>query len=560
MEPDDPRGMDREKQEDEPSHIEEVAGEQLGVERWDRALVFRDAAAAAVDNGLPYWLVLVLSGAIATLGLAMNSSAVVIGAMLVAPLLGPIMGLSLALAVGDSRLAVQSFAVVGGSLVVVVATAAGLTALLPFSAVTLEISSRIHPTTLDLGVAVCSGLVGALVTVARGKRLSAAIPGVAVAVALIPPLAVGGFGMAAGWQSEVIRGALLLLGANLAGIVLSGVAVFLLIGMHRSDVVQAARQWHEASSLNGLARLVCRLPGVGRAGVFGSVGGRVALVLAFVAALAVPLTVALTEVVRETRVRGAVADAVALLRSDGSTSVLWQQVELGRDSSVARVRVATTVGVSGDAREAFRRRASELAGEPVSLRLEQLPASAGDASALQALLRGGADGRGTGEGGTWPETVARARETLEQAAWSLPFPDGVEPVGVALLLGGGDDGVVADSAEVAYLAAEPLEPQTAEVLGGFLRRMVGHPGLRTSFYRAGPAVLALEPEDTAALGALVAMLRRYPGLRVGVRSAATDTAAAAALLNALRSVGVDSVDVERRSEQGPVELRLRRAG
>ncbi|HUG40513.1 MAG TPA: hypothetical protein VMM12_08515, partial [Longimicrobiales bacterium] len=251
-------------------------------------------------------------------------------------------------------------------------------------------------------------------------------------------------------------------------------------------------------------------------------------------------------------------DAVALLEDEGTTSVLWQQVELGRASTTARVRVATTVGVSGDAREAFRLRASELAGEPVLLQLQQLPAAAGDASALQALLRGGGDRRGVGE--TWPETVDRARATLEQAAWSLPFPEGVEAVGVALLLGGGDDGVVADSAEVAYLAAEPLEPQTAEVLGGFLRRMVGHPALRTSFYRAGPAVLALEPEDTAALGALVAMLRRYPGLRVGVRSAATDTAAASALLNALRSAGVDSVDVERRSEQGPVELRLRRAG
>lgn len=171
---------------DEPGPIEEVAVEQLGVEPRDRPLIFRDAAEAAIDNGLSYWLVLILSGAIATLGLAMNSAAVVIGAMLVAPLLGPIVGLSLALAVGDSRLALQSSAIVGASLVVVIATAAGLTALLPFRTLTLEISARIHPTTLDLGVAVCSGMVGALVTIARGHRLSAAIPGVAVAVALIP--------------------------------------------------------------------------------------------------------------------------------------------------------------------------------------------------------------------------------------------------------------------------------------------------------------------------------------------------------------------------------------
>lgn len=548
-----------EAEEEEPSAIEEVAGERLGVAPWDRPLIFREAAAAAVDNGLPYWLVLALSGAIATLGLALDSAAVVIGAMLVAPLLGPIVGLSLALAVGDSRLALQCAAVVGGSLVVVVATAAALTALLPFHTVTLQISSRIHPTTLDLGVAVCSGLVAALVTVARGQRLSAAIPGVAVAVALIPPLAVAGFGMAAGWQTDVIRGALLLLGANLAGIVLSGVVVFLLIGMQRGDVLEAARQWHEEATPPGVAGLVCRLPGMGRARVFGSALGRAVLVLGFVVALAIPLTAALTEVVREARVRGAVEEAATLLEEEGSTSILWRQVELGPDSATARVRVATTVGVTAEARDAFRRRATELAREPVSLRLEQLPASAGTGSALQELLSGG-DGRDDAEGADWPETVSRARAALERAVWSLPFPEGTEAIGVVLRMGGGDPLLPADSVEVAYLAPSPLEPQAAEVLGGSLRRAVGHPGLRTSFQRAGPAVLVLEAADTTGLGAMIALLLKYPGVRVTLQSAPSDSIAMAGLLEALRSAGVDSIRVERRARPGPVELRMTAAG
>jgi uncharacterized hydrophobic protein (TIGR00271 family) len=555
MEPDgrEPEGPEHE----EPSPLEEEAGERLGIEPWDRPLIFRDAADAAIDNGLPYWLVLALSGAIATLGLALDSSAVVIGAMLVAPLLGPIMGLSLALAVGDSRLALQCFAVLGGSLIVVVATAAGLTALLPFHTLTLEISSRIRPTTLDLGVAVCSGLVGALVTVARGRRLSAAIPGVAVAVALIPPLAVAGFGMAAGWQTEVIWGALLLLGANLAGIVLSGVLVFLLIGMHRGDVVEEARRWHEGSQPDGVARLVSRLPGMGRARVFGSALGRAALVLGFVVALAIPLTAALTEVVREARVRGAVAEAVALLEAEGTTSVLARQVDLGPDSATARVRVATTAGVSAEARAAFLRRASELAGEPVHLRLEQLPASDGDASALQALLRGGRDR--PNEEASWPETVTRAREVLEGAAWSLPFPDGIEAVAITLHVEGGGAPVLDDSVEVAYLAAAPLEPQAAEVLGGVLRRAVGHPGLRTSFRLAGPARLVLELPDTAGLGAVVTVLRRYPGLRVAVRSAPPDSLASITVLEALRAAGTASVRTENSRESGSLEVRITRA-
>src|SRR5690606_30647119 len=113
-----------------------------GVDPWDRPAIYREAAGAGVDNGAPVWAVLILSGAIATLGLALNSSAVVIGAMLVAPLLSPVMGLALALAAGDGRLAIQTGAIVIGSTAAVVATGAFLTAVLPFQTITLEIAAR----------------------------------------------------------------------------------------------------------------------------------------------------------------------------------------------------------------------------------------------------------------------------------------------------------------------------------------------------------------------------------------------------------------------------------
>jgi hypothetical protein len=301
--------------------------------------------------------------------------------------------------------------------------------------------------------------------------------------------------------------------------------------------------------------MVCRLPGVGRAEVFGSAFGRALLVLGFVAALAIPLTAALTEVVREARVRGAVEEAVDMLQLDGVTSVVWRQVELGADSSTARIRVATTTGVSAAAREAFESRASHVAGEPVHLRLEQLPVAAGDASALQALLRAGGRPR-ENDNPEWPVTVARAREALERAAWSLPFPQGAEAIGVTLRVEGGDAAIAADSVEVAYLAPWSLQPQAAEVLGGALRRAVGHPALRTSFYRAGPAVLELEPPDTASVLALIAVVRRYPGLRVSIISAAADSVMSAAVLETLRAAGVDSVDIRQRLEPGPLDLRM----
>lgn len=85
--------------------VEKAAGEQLDVRDFDRKAIYRDTADAASNDTLAFWLVLGLSAAIATIGLAQNNSAVVIGAMLVAPLLSPLMGLALSMAVGDIRLA-----------------------------------------------------------------------------------------------------------------------------------------------------------------------------------------------------------------------------------------------------------------------------------------------------------------------------------------------------------------------------------------------------------------------------------------------------------------------
>jgi hypothetical protein len=152
--------------------------------------------------------------------------------------------------------------------------------------------------------------------------------------------------------------------------------------------------------------------------------------------------------------------------------------------------------------------------------------------------------------------LAQARQALEQATWSLPFPEGVEAIGVTLRVGAAAGAT--DSVEVAYLAPGPLEPQAADVLAGVLRRAVGHAALRTSFHRAGPAVVALQPADTAGVAAVVALVQRYPGLEVRVRSAPPDSLAAAAVLRALRAAGAAPVAVEPLNESGTIEVRVRR--
>ena len=488
--------------EPDTSPIVKAAEEKLGVDSWDRSAIFTESASAATDNGLPYWMVLVLSGGIATLGLALNSSAVVIGAMLVAPLLAPVIGLALSLAVGDGKLAVQAGAVVLGSTLAVVLVGAVLTMLLPFHTITLEISARTRPTTLDLVIAIFSGLVGAVVTVARGSRLSAAIPGVAISVALIPPLAVAGFGVGVGWNTRLIKGSLLLYGANLAGIVLSGMAVFLLVGMYQSEVLDTARRWHREEKTAGLAGWAGGARWTRSIGVFRSAWARVGLVLAFAIALGFPLSETLAQIARETRVQRAVGEtAESLFGVEDRAFILSRQVVYGSERTQVYLRVATTKWFGAEAREEFERRASALAGEPVRLSLEQIPARGEDLDQLAALLPGQAPQPVQPPPPPAPsslgELLAAARDRLQRATAVLALPGDTEIIGVQIATTATGGATL----QVAYAAPEPLPAPAQEMVRAQLVRALDLPemDLQMSYVSTAPRTLAGTPADTVVL-------------------------------------------------------------
>jgi uncharacterized hydrophobic protein (TIGR00271 family) len=538
--------------------VEEAAGEKLGVEPRERGEIFRAAAAAATDDGFAYWAVLVLSGAIAALGLAMNSSAVVIGAMLVAPLLAPVMGLALSLAVGDGRLAIQTGAVVVASTFAVILTGALVTALLPFHAVTLEISARTRPSTLDLAVAVFSGLVAALVTVARRSRLSAAIPGVAIAVALIPPLAVTGYGVGAGWNWRLIHGSLLLYGANLAGIVLSGMAVFLVVGMQRPSVVAAARAWHEEDPPAGLAGWMDGFRWVRAAGVMRSPWTRVGLVVGFVVVMAVPLSQTLGQLAREARVRAAVESVASMFEVSGRSSIINRHLLFGDRRTEVYLRVATREWFGDRERGEFERLASTRAGETVALVLEQLPATVGDVADLASLLPRSRDVPAEEpRPAQWKvsELLASARARLEPAVRDLPLPDGVSVVGTEVVGEETGPGTV----RVAYAAAAALPPEAVQVLERQLAATLGEPALRVELVHVPMPPLPIEAAatDSAALAEMASLARRFPRLRVElVRPPEADSAAVRSAVELLRGAGLQPAGVV--SDSGAViSARLR---
>ncbi|WP_285711326.1 DUF389 domain-containing protein [Erythrobacter oryzae] len=173
-----------------------------------------------------YLFMTAMSGGIAVLGLLLSSPAVVIGAMLLSPLMGPIMGLGFALAIGDwpwLKAALRTL-LLGSAMAVLLC--ACLVFLSPIQGITSEIAARTRPNLFDLFVALFSALAGAYAMI-RGKE--GAIVGVAIATALMPPLAVVGYGLAT-WNWTVFSGALLLFVTNFITIALTAFGMARLYG------------------------------------------------------------------------------------------------------------------------------------------------------------------------------------------------------------------------------------------------------------------------------------------------------------------------------------------
>lgn len=194
-----PRGGE----EDDETVEDETHGRSLTL-----ASVARDAR---LDK--KFLLLIILSSAIATLGLLQSSAAVVIGAMLVSPLLGPIMGVGFGLATLESNLIKRSLVTMAAGMAVAIIVAMLIIWMSPIQDVTSELRARTQPTLLDLGVAVVGGIAGVYAIM---RKLSGVMVGVAIATALVPPLSTVGFGLATGRFDFALGAALLFLTNTLA--------------------------------------------------------------------------------------------------------------------------------------------------------------------------------------------------------------------------------------------------------------------------------------------------------------------------------------------------------
>ncbi|NOQ63041.1 MAG: DUF389 domain-containing protein [Methyloprofundus sp.] len=191
---------------------------------------FKDLFLALKENAKTtgtFVLLMILSSMLATVGLFLNSPAVVIGAMVLAPLMSPIISLSMGLQRSNSDLSKQAFSTLLIGTLIALSLSAVMAAIFPMHSMTHEIQGRLNPSILDLLVAVLAGVAGAFAS--SRESVAKSFPGVAIAVALVPPLCVAGIGL--GWlNSDVFFGAMLLYITNLAGIILAAGISFMAIG------------------------------------------------------------------------------------------------------------------------------------------------------------------------------------------------------------------------------------------------------------------------------------------------------------------------------------------
>ncbi|TCD06517.1 DUF389 domain-containing protein [Erythrobacteraceae bacterium CFH 75059] len=316
-----------------------------------------------------YAFMTAMSAGIAILGMLLSSPAVVIGAMLLSPLMGPMLGAGFALAIGNQPWLRRSVTALVAGMLVAIAFSALLVFASPLQTVTSEIAARTRPNLFDLLVALFSALAGSYAMI-RGRE--GAIVGVAIAVAVMPPLGAVGFGLATmNWT--VFSGALLLFFTNAMTITLTAAIM--------------ARIYGFGSHLSGRSSTL----------------QNIFIALAFLA-LAVPLGLTLRQIAFEANSQRIIQNAIA---DQFDSPARINALEVEWDSQPLTVRaVVLTPEYRARVEQAVRARLEQLFDRPVRVSIEQLRVGTGS-TAVEPAAPGAANRAAAAE-----REVARLTEQI----------------------------------------------------------------------------------------------------------------------------------------------------
>ncbi|AVZ29877.1 DUF389 domain-containing protein [Nodularia spumigena] len=300
--------------------------DNLGVGQARKEQVYLEICSSLSLDDASYWIQVLFAAGIATLGLVLNSPAVIIGAMLISPLMGGILANGLALAAGDVILAMRSLLNLLLSCLVAISFAVLLVTLLPFKEITSEILARTRPNILDLVIALFSGAVGSVAICKEPRGVATSIPGVAIAVALMPPLCVVGYGIGVAISVnstqglQVASGGGLLFFTNLVAITFTAMLVFLGLHIDNDLVREKVREWrHTHPESVWVQSLLEKLPAYGKFRKIGSLPGRLLLIFITIGAIIFPLNRSLSQLGRE------IAQQQQDNRNRSSATDVWQK-------------------------------------------------------------------------------------------------------------------------------------------------------------------------------------------------------------------------------------------
>ncbi|UIJ45640.1 DUF389 domain-containing protein [Sphingomonas cannabina] len=443
-----------------------------------------------------YVFMILMSAGIAMLGLLLSSPAVVIGAMLISPLMGPIIGLGFALATLDLHYIRRSAGALAAGAVCAVLFCALIVLLSPLQNVTSEIAARTRPNLFDLLVALFSALAGAYATI---RSRAGTIVGVAIATALMPPLATVGFGLATA-NGTVFFGALLLFITNFVTIALSGAVMARIYGFG-PRLTPEQTLWQSA------------------------------FIVATFVALAVPLGLTLRQIAWEGLAGRQARAAVASAFPDKARI---SQVDVDFSAQPLAVRASVlTPSYRDDAESAAAAEFARLVGRPAAMTIDQYRVGVGQAEAA-AIQQAGA---------TAP---AAADPLANRLAEGLALAAGVNRGQVLIDSGKRQAFVRADPLPGAGLAAyHALEVRLAQGADGWSVHLVPPP--------ATPGIVPFDGDVPSAIGraaigdAAWAAARRGEAMRVSGPAEEVETVA-----RALAEAGVEAI----RDPGGEAPVRL----
>lgn len=516
--------------------------QNLGVNTARKEQVYLDIAQSVTLTDTSYWIQVLFSAGIATLGLVLNSPAVIIGAMLISPLMGSILANGLALATGDVTLALRAIMNLILSCGLAIAFAVLLALMLPFKEMTSEILARTQPNLLDLLIALFSGAVGAVAICKEPKGIATSIPGVSIAVALMPPLCVVGYGigmsvtLSPGTGLAVARGGGLLFFTNFVAITFMAMLVFLALHMDTDPVRERVRVWRESDRQSiWVQSLLNQVPASRQFKRIGSLPSRLLLIVMAIVLVSIPLNQSYRQLrseisskQQENRLRNAATEIWQKTFAsfvDGKTRSYISQLSLQEQDRqlVAQLQVVTSKIYTEAEREQYRQRLAVKLLRPsdsIALNLIQIPTASSD------LLRRIPEEIKPTPPPSLSELQASFLRDIGSMLDSLLLPISAQLVSYEA----GASPEEPFKIQLIYLSQRDIDRDGQALLVQDIRRKLNDPTVQVNFKRLAPLAVTvtfglnqaeIPSVQTQRLDQLGQLVQNYPRLRIEMTSGQT---------------------------------------